>query len=305
MGKTSLLHGAAAKSAEMQIPSVSIQCRPALDPLDLQPLEDLLAKLSQAPEADQLLDEPAADPEPTPTEKPDARELARRLGTELIRISGTNPLLLMLEDLHLASPLARNLARKMGAMLGSLPVVLLLAEEPSPDGAAPPMEGPLELLELPPLEEEDVAELATHLREGRPLAPETLPLIAASSRGNPLHLAELLRALETLPSEQPLPEQLASLPSTLPELLLWRLERLEPELRATLQMAASLDLPAPLEALREIHPDSEALSEQLSRLTASGFPLALSGASTVLIDFAEPLHRELLLSIGLPPIKRP
>jgi class 3 adenylate cyclase len=277
MGKTSLLKEVASRAVGLGLRVFRVACTPASGPLDLRPLRELLAALAEA--------------EPTP-EEIDARELAQSLAAELRRAVEPGPVLLVIEDLHLGSRLAAGLARKMGGLLSALPVVLLLSEEPPEPGADPGPEP--EVIELTPLAAESAEELCVHLREGRPLAAELIEALTSRSGGNPLHLAELVRALDALPPEQQTAEGLAALPEGLVPLVLARIGSLEPELRGTLELAASLPLPSPLEALRARHPDAAAISDLLTRLAARGFALTLSGQDPVLFDFAEPFYAEVL-----------
>jgi class 3 adenylate cyclase len=283
MGKTTLLKEVASRAEGMGLSVLWVVCAPAQSQLDLGPLRSLLARLS-----DEASEAPAA-------EEPDARELARRLAAALRGVVEQSPVLIVLEDLHLASPLARSLARKMGSLLASLPVVLLLAEEP-PAEATAEEPGP-EVIELQPLSAEEAAELCMHLRDGGAPAPEIVATILDRSGGNPFHLAELVRALDTLPPEQQTAEGLAALPSGLPQVVAWRIGRLEPELRRTLELAASLPLPSPLEELRARHPEPALISEVLTKLAARGFALPLSGQDPVRIDFAEPYYAEVLRAL--------
>jgi class 3 adenylate cyclase len=284
-GKSRLLHAAARRAEESGLLVAQAAAAPAADPMDLAALRELLSALraARAMGSDEAADAPAAD----------GAALARQLVQEMREASDAAPLLLVLDDLHRASPLAQSLAQKMATRLGSLRVALLLAAEPEM-----PAEPGLELVELPPLEPEEVEELARHLREGRPLEPELVEPLTQHSGGNPLHVAELLHALELLPPVERTAEALASLPAELRALVHWRIERLEPSLRETLALASALELPAPLEALQAAHPEPATLSTHMGLLGARGFPLVLRGEAPVLVDFGEALHAEVLRALA-------
>lgn len=329
-GRTTLLRELSSRAKGLGVSVIRIDCQPHSGPFDLTPLRDLLARLrgeEPAPPARSATTAtaisiaspaspigpggaggnqpghafaalPAAPPGTpatpgTPAEQPDPRELARDLATELRLSVEHGPMLLVLEDLDRASPLARSLARKVGSLMSSLPIVLILSELPG----TPVADGP-EVIELTGLTPEEIEELAVHITDGRPLSAEVYQALAETTGGHPLHIAEALRALDLLPVDEQTPEALRSMPSDLHGLVSWRMDRLDPALRKTLELAASLELPAPLDALRAIHPEPARISEHLAKLAARGFPIPLSGQSAVTYNFAEPLHAEVVRAVS-------
>src|SRR6202011_1459630 len=96
-----------------------------------------------------------------------------------------------------------------------------------------------ERLTLRPLSDLDAAALAGAVLGGRPLSEELVGYVAERAGGNPFFVEEMLRALQEAGdlAEQDGQMHLVKgaverLPSTLTEVLLARLDRLEPDVRA-------------------------------------------------------------------------
>ncbi|MBX3071229.1 MAG: AAA family ATPase [Thermomicrobiales bacterium] len=155
------------------------------------------------------------------------------------------PLLVCIDDLQWADASSLQLFQFLARRCGALPVGLIGGfrsdEGPPESDAAAELtalieEGKLERIDLTPLLEEESRQLiAQRLPAGAP----PVPLLHAQSEGNPFVLEETIRLLAHLPpqaagdGDSPLP-----LPPSVTAAIRMRLERLPPETRAVLEMAA-------------------------------------------------------------------
>ncbi|HTR34214.1 MAG TPA: BTAD domain-containing putative transcriptional regulator, partial [Gaiellaceae bacterium] len=154
----------------------------------------------------------------------------------LVAQARSRPLVVVVDDLHWASPQIVDLVRQLGRPVYAPMLVLTTArtaEAAAVGGAALP---------LAPLDAAACAEVVESLL-GRPADPATLDRLVRASGGNPLFLEELVLALEegTLAQPEPLESLLAS-----------RFARLPDRERDTVGSAAVIGRSITLDALRDL-----------------------------------------------------
>ena len=165
----------------------------------------------------------------------------------LEQLSGSGPLLLVVEDLHWADTLTVDVLRYLATSLEDTPVVVVATVRSGP--VAEQLRSTLArlpqvtILRLRALSREDAArlagELARHPRQGAVAArPLDVGRLVDRSGGNPLYLEELVDAAG---SEE--------LPDSLRGLLMVRLESLSDEPRRLVELVALADPPVRYEEL--------------------------------------------------------
>ncbi len=183
----------------------------------------------------------------------------------LFHAASEGPLLAMFEDLHWADPVSIDLWQRVAHVVQAHPILLLgvhrpsLALTPADDAAV------LELRELPAEDSDRLVEsLAGDARLPEPLRRQ----IAARAAGNPLFLAELLRAvLDRLEADRTISAAFDGLPDSLNGLLLARIDRLDENSRGVLRVASVIGQRIPFGVLHAIQTaDRVALLRLLTRL---------------------------------------
>ncbi|MBP0448705.1 AAA family ATPase [Kitasatospora sp. RG8] len=160
------------------------------------------------------------------------------------------PLALLVDDLHWADPASLAVIRRLARALDQLPLLLVVAYRPAPEGAA--IAGLLRDLEesgvrttdLGPLAEAGVAALVADLTGGLP--GERLRSLVAGAAGNPLYVAELIRDLsdagriELRGATAEISAEMSLVPATLSSTILHRLDTLSVPTREMLRVVALL-----------------------------------------------------------------
>lgn len=153
------------------------------------------------------------------------------------------PTVIVLEDLHWIDEASKDVLRDLLSDVPGLRTLVLGAQRP---GWTTPWSewGWTERITLRPLRDEDAAILAGAVLEGLRLSSELERYVAERAGGNPFFVEEMLRVLqETGDLEQRngamyLVPGAARLPTTLTEVLLARLDRLDAGTRAVAQVAS-------------------------------------------------------------------
>ncbi len=182
----------------------------------------------------------------------------------LERAGEQRPVLLVLEDLHLADAGTRNLAAFLARVARPARLCLVLTYgrdqvtrghpfQPQLASIAGSADPPAQL-ELGPLDRFDLAQLVAEIDGERPTAAALL-LVAERSGGDPLIAEEVLAARRELPG--------LSLGSSLEELVLARLARRSPECRRVLRLLAPSGMPLDRGALSAVATTFEGLAEGL------------------------------------------
>jgi predicted ATPase/class 3 adenylate cyclase len=201
------------------------------------------------------------------------QSLIRSLRAVLGAVSERAPTVVVLEDLHWLDNASTDvLTEVLADVLGSR--ILVLAAQ-RPGWSAPWNEwGWPERLTLRPLGERESATLAAAVLGGVPLSLDLERHVSERAGGNPFFVEEMLRALEETGRLEPrngqihlMPGAADTLPSTLTEVLLARLDRLEGETKHTAQVASVIGRSFAVQLLAEVVGKAvELLEESLSQL---------------------------------------
>ncbi len=152
----------------------------------------------------------------------------------VLALSGEEPILLLLEDLHHAPEEGRRLFLELAAAAATRPI--LLVGTVVPGGPAP---AGIERLPLPPLDPGESEAVVSDLLRTPETATLFAPYLAVLSGGNPLYLVEAVRELRARGSLAHGPERaLAVLPQDLQGILRDRLAALDGPEREILDLAA-------------------------------------------------------------------
>ncbi|UQA57820.1 serine/threonine-protein kinase PknK [Polyangium aurulentum] len=156
-------------------------------------------------------------------------------------LRGGRPLVAVLDDMHRADAVSLEvLGRVLGAYRAPCPLVFLIT---SRDGELPPLPESIAVtrVSLGPLADDEIQAIASRLC-GEDPSPDVVRLLIARAAGNPLFAEEMalsLREQGMLAADAAALRRFA-VPSSLVGMILARLDRLEPELRTTLQYASVL-----------------------------------------------------------------
>jgi adenylate cyclase len=202
--------------------------------------------------------------------------LIRSLRAVLGAVSERSPVVLVLEDLHWTDPASKEvLTAVLADVLGSR--ILVLAAQ-RPGWTAPWSEwGWPERVTLRPLGDREAAALAGAVLGGALLSPDLERHVAERAGGNPFFVEEMLRALqeaggiERRNGEAHLVTGVAErLPSTLTEVLLARLDRLEAETKLVAQVASVIGRSFGVQLLAQVVGQAaDGLETPLSQLQAA------------------------------------
>jgi adenylate cyclase len=170
--------------------------------------------------------------------------LIRDLRLVLRALSERAPAVLVLEDLHWIDDASGQVLTEVLSDVPGLRLLVLAAHRPG--WTAPWTDwGWTERLALHPLREEEAALLAGAVLGGTGLSPELQRYVADRAGGNPFFVEEMLRSLQETGSLEQRDSQMyvvpgaaERVPSTLTEVLLARLDRLESEARSVAQVAS-------------------------------------------------------------------
>jgi class 3 adenylate cyclase/predicted ATPase len=188
------------------------------------------------------------------------------------------PLLMVVEDLHWVDPTSLELLGALVERLAGLRLLLVMTARP---GFRPPWPTGDRLAELPigDLSPADTETMILRVTGGKALPPQVMALLVAKSDGNPLYVEEMTRMvlesgiLRETDGEYELARALPDVvvPATLHDLLMARLDRMEPEAKRVVQLGATIGREFSFELAREILPNEEqAISRGIEQLLAAG-----------------------------------
>jgi class 3 adenylate cyclase/tetratricopeptide (TPR) repeat protein len=230
--------------------------RAASDPLMIP----LLAELLSIAEASHAL---------PPSLNPAQRRAATiaLLVDEIVGLSDTDPVLLILEDAHWIDATTLELMTRLSDSIARAKLLVLVTARP--DFAPPWQTRPHStLLTLGRLGRAECAELVAGVAAAHSLSTETVAAIVAKTDGVPLFVEELTKSMiESAGGNS------AAVPATLKDSLMARLERLG-EAREVAQIAAVVGRQFPLAILDAVMPQRGAtLEAALANLVAAGILL--------------------------------
>lgn len=231
---------------------------------------------------------------------PLVRQLAA-LANLLARLSETSPLVIVLDDVHLADGsswealnyLTRNLAdRRILIVLAARPVELGESRIGSDVLLALEQEGVLRRMPIDPLGRDDVTHLAEAIIDPALVGPPLVDWLMERSQGSPLFAIGLIRALLDEGGD-PAHPQLESLPEDLAERVSTRLESLGAQERATLELVAVLGYRVELSDLENISDrDLDSLGESLQELVRLRLVHEEEHGREVLYEIVHPIFQE-------------
>ena len=187
-------------------------------------------------------------PEPSPIDAEGGRlRFFEGIAALLDSAAYEQPVCLVLDDMHNASPSTIDLVGYLGARLQSSPVLIILMQREVGDGSpiarlvgGAPADAAPNVVRVAGLPDEAAGQLVAHVVGA---AVEAGPLdiagVVSAAGGNPLRAIELARRL--LDGEQP-----ASLPASLRDVLWARFQKASPSQRRVFFAAALLDRPSSL-----------------------------------------------------------
>lgn len=194
------------------------------------------------------------------TAGPEIRRAAfiRSLRLVFRALSERAPTLILLEDLHWIDTPSEEVLRDVLADLPGLRLLVVITHRP---GWSPPWSkwGWPERVTIRPLREADAALLAGSVLGDVVLSPELAQYVAERASGNPFFVEELLHALqerdgivERNGQVHLVPAAAQRLPTTLTEILLARLDRLEGQVRTVAQVGSVLGRTFAVRLLAEV-----------------------------------------------------
>jgi class 3 adenylate cyclase len=225
-------------------------------------------------------------PEVAELEEQHRAERVPELVADLLERMVPTPMMLVVEDSHLADPASEAVLVAIARRTERQPWLVLVTREDRATGWIP---AATQRIELGPLDMRSSIELAEIATPERPLPPAIAEELAARAGGHPLLVRELARAVAR--GEDP-----DELPSTVEELVTSQIDRLPPAQRSLLRRAAVLgdefDEDLLLHMVADVAPE-RSLPELLSGLEG------LIVATDHRLGFRHPILREVAYA-GLP-----
>lgn len=198
------------------------------------------------------------------------------------RVAQEQPTILVFEDLHWADPSTLEALEKLLALSDRVPLLVLLLARIERDHGSWHVKVKAETdyahryteVNLKPLSPEDSNDLVNHLLEVANLPDTTRRLILDHSEGNPFYLEEVIRSLieqgalvhegQTWRATAEIAN--VEIPATLQGVLLARIDRLQEDVRRTLQLASVIGKSFMYRLLEAIAAAERQLDEHLSLL---------------------------------------
>ena len=166
-------------------------------------------------------------------------------------LAATNPTVLVFEDLHWADEALLAFLEHLADWSEGVPMLLLCTARPELHEQHPGWAGGMRnatTINLPPLSDQETAELVAHLITTTVLSPELEQAVLERAGGNPLYAEEFVRLL----ADRGLAANETALPESVQALIAARLDTLTPERKSLLQDAAVLGKVFWVGALAEI-----------------------------------------------------
>jgi class 3 adenylate cyclase len=233
-----------------------------------------------------LLGLPGVELPPMSPERRRERTIAV-LTTWLVELTRSEPLVLVVEDLQWCDPTSLDLIGRLQDHVGNLKLLVLMTARPefTPRWKA---EQVMKIIQLDPLEDDDVQRLVGAVGGQRALPPHIVDRIVEAAAGIPLFAEEVSRSVlesgvliaDDRQWRLAAPGVSLQIPDTLQSSLLARLDRLGPA-KAVAQVAAAIGRTFSFDLLLDVSGmDAELLAEQLCRLVDSDLVL-VEGAPPV------------------------
>jgi class 3 adenylate cyclase/tetratricopeptide (TPR) repeat protein len=185
-----------------------------------------------------------------------------QLAAELLVGLRPGPVLLAVDDAHLADPATAGVLDRLAQYATDHPWLVLAAREPDADGWTPSGAERVELGPLPPGAAVAMAELVA---TERPLPPSVVDTLVDRAGGHPLLLRELVRAVAAGAA-------LDELPASVEDVVAADVDRLSAPERSLLRRAAVLGDEVPTELLAAMLDDPAELPSVVARLAGYLLP---------------------------------
>jgi class 3 adenylate cyclase/tetratricopeptide (TPR) repeat protein len=255
---------------------------------------DLAAVLALARLLDVRL--PAAERAPDVT--PD--ELRERTLTLLVawldQLASRSPLLLAVEDLQWADPTTLQLLARVVRRESLAPILAILT---SRERASVDRVGDVPALTLGPLGREDCAQIIEDVMGADTLPRAARRLVVERSDGVPLYVEELTRMLRLAPHDSPNSASDSTVPPTLVELMVARLDQ-HPAEQGLAQVIATAGQPIGFALLSRLVPlDDDELRRQLQTLVDARLLRVASDHPERVYEFRHVLQREAAYELQL------
>ena len=213
------------------------------------------------------------------------------------------PTLLVIEDAHWSDPTTLELVGALMERLAGHHLLVIMTARPN---FRPPWRTSDSLLSLTvsDLSPQDTEAMVQGLTGGRRLPPAVLTLLVKKSDGNPLFVEEMTRMLlesgwlreqeDSYELSGPMPE--GTVPTQLQDLLMARIDRLEPEAKKLMQLAATVGREFSFDLLLEVLPGEEqVMSRGLELLLSAGLVFATGSGFTIKHELIKDAAYESLL----------
>ena len=229
----------------------------------------------------------------------DVRAATLNVLESLLITNGTDhPSLLVVEDLHWASPTTLDFLARIVTTIRTLPVLAVFTYR---SGFEPPWAGDPGILdlELPALSSLEVSALVRAAGHGMTIAPELVERVVESADGIPRFVEEMVKMLVSTTFDEAerrdgadVSRHHVSVPPTLQGLLTARLDRL-PEVREVTQIAAVLGREFSLEVLETLCSlDPPSLRDAIQRLVDEDVVRPVGEGIRARYEFRHALLRE-------------
>jgi DNA-binding NtrC family response regulator/tetratricopeptide (TPR) repeat protein len=201
-------------------------------------------------------------------------EANRRL---LLFAAARRPQVVVVEDVHWADPASLEYLSRLAESVAAHRVLLLVTSRPGADFRLGDRTHHTRL-SVEPLTPEESLEMARALLGARAVDPEIATLVTERAEGNPFFVEELVRSLIDVRAVRNEGDRavvaeraaLRTVPATVQDMIHARIARLDPGLRALLEVAAVIGMDAPLAILGATAATPEAaMREALERLQAA------------------------------------
>ncbi|BBC32809.1 hypothetical protein SGFS_041030 [Streptomyces graminofaciens] len=298
-GRTALLEAAAEHAAASGMRVLRARCSPEYTSV---PFDALFQLLSQGPEFDPAAEfgvvggpgavgepGPAPDGTPDPPGTPPYRATPARLWRLLRAYADEAPLMVAVDDVHLADACSRRWFAEAVRRIDRLPVLLVMTERSQYD-IAPPADGLthalspslVHTLNLAPLGTDSTAELVRFARGGD-APPEWVDECVRAGTGSPLLLRALMEDLQHADTDA-LPDICAALyPGAYPAAVSWWLDSAGPATAEVARVLAALeDSPGAGRGAAGAEDGSAAVDAELLARAAGADPARVAGWLTAM-----------------------
>lgn len=242
-----------------------------------------------------------------PATEPPRMRLLQGLSALLGNISGTAPVQVVLDDLHLADASSWETLHYLARNLSHSPILVIASARPAELDGLPiarevlawlERDGVLHRLPVPPLQPEAVGELAESFLGSSP-SPGLITWLVDQSRGNAMYALSLLQALVEQGADLDSPH-LRSLPEALAGVVRTQLEGLDEAAISTLEVMAVVGQRVEFDELSRLAGrPADRLEVLLHKLVRSRLVVDDERGRSLTYEIAHPLIREVIFdSIG-------